>query len=160
MGRFWWPQESPDQLLGEMFQDVQLRSIYPDSITFVDLVPASKLRKIFKLYERQRLQHGFNLHKFVKEHFRDYLKSPDNYKTNPNHTIEQHINELWSVLTHENYSDHGSLIALPHPYIVPGGRYLTYFYWDSYFTMLGLLASKRYDLLEYTIKNFTFLIRR
>ncbi len=29
-------------------------------------------------------------------------------------------------------------IFLPEPYIVPGGRFDTMFYWDSYFTMLGL----------------------
>lgn len=160
LGSFHSTKASPDELLGELFQDVQLRSVYPDSITFVDLVPAAKMRKIFRIYERQRLNHNFNLHNFIKEHFRDYLSSPDDYKTNPNHTIEQHVNELWNVLTHENYSDTGSLLALPHPYVVPGGRYVTGFYWDSYFIMLGLAASKRYDLLEGMIKNFAYLIRK
>ena len=31
-----------------------------------------------------------------------------------------------------------SLLPLPKPYVVPGGRFREVYYWDSYFTMLGL----------------------
>lgn len=150
---------SPDELLGELFQDVQLRRVYPDGMTFVDLVPADRLRKILKDYEVERQQPRFNLHAFVQEHFQGYLGS-DDYKTNPNHTIEEHINELWGVLTRENYTNQGSLMALPHPYVVPGGRFTAQWYWDSYFTMVGLAASGRYDLVEDMVKNLTFMIRK
>lgn len=160
LGAYKTPKAAPDELMGELFHDVQLRRIYPDSITFVDLVPGNKLRKILKLYEKQRQEHGFDLHEFVKRNFRDYLTSPDNYHTNPQHTIEQHIDELWSVLTRENYTTSGSLIALPYPYTVPGGRYQNYFYWDSYFAMLGLAASGRYDLVEGMVKNYAYMIRK
>jgi alpha,alpha-trehalase len=151
---------SPDELLGELFQDVQLRRVYPDGMTFVDLMPAHTLRKILKAYEHQREDPKFDLHAFVQKYFKEYLRSPDNYKTNPNHSIEQHINELWNVLTRENYASQGSLIALPYPYIVPGGRFGAQWYWDSYFTMLGLAVSGRHDLVEGMVKNFAFLIRR
>lgn len=151
---------SPDELLGELFQDVQLRRVYPDGMTFVDLVPANKLRKVLKAYEIQRQNPKFNLHEFVEKHFKEYLSAANNYKTNPNHSIEQHINELWDVLTRENYTNKGSLVALPHPYIVPGGRFSAQWYWDTYFTMLGLAASDRWDLIEGMVKNFAFLIRK
>jgi len=151
---------SPDELLGELFQDVQLRRVYPDGMTFVDLVPADRLRKILKDYEIERQQPHFNLHAFVQEHFQGYLGSENDYKTNPHHTIEQHIDELWNVLTRENYTNKGSLMALPHPYVVPGGRFTALWYWDSYFTMVGLAASGRYDLVEDMIKNLTFMIRK
>ena len=32
------------------------------------------------------------------------------------------------------------------PYVVPGGRFSEIYYWDSYFTMLGLEESGRHDL--------------
>ncbi|HWZ65199.1 MAG TPA: alpha,alpha-trehalase TreF [Patescibacteria group bacterium] len=153
-------KQSPDELLGELFQDVQLRRVYPDGMTFVDLVPAGKLQTILNVYEKQRQRPDFDLHAFVQKHFKDYLANPTGYKTNPNHTIEEHINELWDILIHEQYRDKGSLIALPHPYIVPGGRFGAQWYWDSYFVMLGLAESNRYDLLEGIIKNFAFLIRK
>jgi alpha,alpha-trehalase len=53
----------------------------------------------------------------------------------------------------------GSLIPLPYPYIVPGGRFQEIYYWDSYFTMLGLSVSGRFDLIENMVDNFSFLIK-
>jgi alpha,alpha-trehalase len=55
-------------------------------------------------------------------------------------------------------SGHGSLIPLPHAYVVPGGRFREIYYWDSYFTMEGLVASGRIDLVESMIHNFAWLI--
>jgi hypothetical protein len=55
------------------------------------------------------------------------------------------INSLWRDLCRTaapsiNYS-RSSLIPLPHPVIVPGGRFREIYYWDSYFIVLGLLGS-------------------
>ena len=50
------------------------------------------------------------------------------------------------------------MIPLPNPYIVPGGRFREVYYWDSYFTMLGLQVSKRVDIIENMINNFAYLI--
>lgn len=47
-----------------------------------------------------------------------------------------------------------SLLALPQSYIVPGGRFSETYYWDSYFTMLGLAESGREDLLKCMADNF------
>lgn len=155
------PKASPDELLGELFQDVQLRRIHADGMTFVDQVPAERLGKILKAYESQRENPNFNLHRFVEVYFKDYLSQERvNYRSNPENSIEQHINELWNVLTRTAYKNSGSLIALPYPYIVPGGRFGAQFYWDSYFTMLGLAASNRYDLIDGMIKNYAFMIRK
>jgi alpha,alpha-trehalase len=41
---------------------------------------------------------------------------------------------------------------------VPGGRFREVYYWDSYFTMLGLRAHGRWDLIENMVGNFAFLI--
>ena len=38
---------------------------------------------------------------------------------------------------------YSSRLPLPHRYVVPGGRFTEMYYWDSYFTMLGLKASGR-----------------
>ena len=37
---------------------------------------------------------------------------------------------------------YSSLLPLPRPYVVPGGRFRELYYWDSYFTMLGLAAER------------------
>jgi Neutral trehalase len=51
------------------------------------------------------------------------------------------------------------LLPLPHPYIVPGGRFREIYYWDSYFTMLGLKESGEVQTIENMIDNFAYLIQ-
>lgn len=155
------PKPSPDELLGELFADVQLRRVHADGMTFVDQVPAERLTKILKAYERQRENPHFNLHNFVAEYFKDYISGDkQDYHSNPENTVEQHISELWNVLTRTAYKNSGSLIALPYPYIVPGGRFGSQYYWDTYFIMEGLAADNRWDLIEEMIKNYAFMIRK
>jgi alpha,alpha-trehalase len=43
---------------------------------------------------------------------------------------------------------------------VPGGRFRELYYWDSYFTMLGLVADGRQDLVESMVDGFTDLVER
>ena len=43
--------------------------------------------------------------------------------------------------------------------MVPGGRFREVYYWDSYFTMLGLVESGRTDLVRGMLDNFAYLIR-
>lgn len=38
--------------------------------------------------------------------------------------------------------------------MVPGGRFREVYYWDSYFTMLGLAESGHWDKVEYMVANF------
>ncbi|HMG02383.1 MAG TPA: trehalase family glycosidase, partial [Edaphobacter sp.] len=48
------------------------------------------------------------------------------------------------------------LLYLPHPYVVPGGRFNEMYGWDSYFIVLGLIADHRTDLARDVIENFFF----
>ena len=83
------------------------------------------------------------------------ITSPD-----PTRSLKEHIDNLWPVLTREP-QDHipwSSLLALPQSYIVPGGRFSETYYWDSYFTMLGLAESGREDLLKCMADNFAWMI--
>jgi alpha,alpha-trehalase len=50
------------------------------------------------------------------------------------------------------------LLYLPHPYVVPGGRFNEMYGWDSYFIMLGLLESGRVDMARDMVENFFFEI--
>jgi alpha,alpha-trehalase len=51
-------------------------------------------------------------------------------------------------------------VPLPFRYVVPGGRFREIYYWDSYFTMLGLEQSGRHDLAADMVRNFAHLIDR
>jgi alpha,alpha-trehalase len=50
------------------------------------------------------------------------------------------------------------LLYLPHPYVVPGGRFNEMYGWDSYFILLGLLLDHKTDLAQGIVENFFFEI--
>ncbi|MEO5691108.1 MAG: trehalase family glycosidase, partial [Candidatus Saccharimonadales bacterium] len=136
---------SPDESLGELFRAIQLSRIYPDGKTFVDKVPSAELRRIVKLYEKESQKSDFNLTVFADEHFKQYATSAEDtgITFDEQDDPEIHIKKLWDVLSRNAPTSVGSLLSLPKPYIVPGGRFGEQYYWDSYFTMLGLEASGR-----------------
>ena len=48
----------------------------------------------------------------------------------------------------------------PHPYIVPGGRFSEIYYWDTYFTLLGLEQDGQTNLADDMVSNIASLINR
>lgn len=155
------PESGPDELLGELLRDVQLRSIHADSKTFVDQVSEQKLRRVAKIYAKEREKPDFNLEAFVERHFKEHRPHKQaEHQSSAERTAAEHIESLWPALTRSTYRTKGSLMALPYPYIVPGGRFSEQYYWDTYFTMLGLAVSGHTGLLEGMMKNYTYLIRK
>ena len=53
--------------------------------------------------------------------------------------------------------EHG-LLYLPHPYVVPGGRFNEMYGWDSYFIALGLLREGEIELARSLVENFLYEI--
>jgi alpha,alpha-trehalase len=152
--------KSPDEALGELFSDVQKRQVYGDGKTFVDLIPRRRMKQIQQEYLIEKKDPEFDLRDFVSRHFYEFGGYKTGYHTDPNMTVREHVTELWHVLERKNRRNRGSLIALPHAYIVPGGRFSEQFYWDSYFIMLGLAADERWDVIEGMIKNYAYMIRK
>ena len=161
-GRLFRSGSSPDEALGDLFAAVQQSKVYDDGKTFVDLVPRGRLKAIQKEYILARQDPNFDLRDFVTRHFYEFAphKSAQDFKTDPGITVSQHISKLWKVLERRNRLTRGSLIALPQPYIVPGGRFSEQFYWDSYFIMLGLAADNRWDMVSNMMKNYAFMLRK
>lgn len=141
-----------------LFESVQLSRVFPDGKTFVDCRPKTAYDGILALYEQQKDQPGFDLRSFVLDHFELPVPHSVNYTSDPLKPVTANIEALWPVLTREPDKENGTLIPLPFPYIVPGGRFGEIYYWDSYFTMLGLKASGRFDMIENMIGNFSYLI--
>ncbi len=153
--------KTPDEIYGQLFVDVQMAHIFPDNKTFVDCVPKRDPALIVKDYLKMKSNPAvrFSLKMFVEENF-EIPKAPQlNYVTQEKN-VESHIQNLWSVLKREkDVSAKGSsLLPLPNPYIVPGGRFREIYYWDSYFTMLGLRESGETKVIEDMVKNFAYLI--
>jgi len=57
----------------------------------------------------------------------------------------------------EEIREHG-LLYLPHPYVVPGGRFNEMYGWDSYFIQVGLLRDNEIELARNVIDNFLYQI--
>lgn len=76
--------------------------------------------------------------------------------------VEAFIKTNWTRTVRENTRDDGTLIGLPRPYTVPcaSGRFQEFYYWDTYFTNLGLLRSGRTDVARDNCENVSFLIDR
>ena len=145
--------------LNELYTDVQSKEIFPDSKFFVDCIARYSVTDILKKYEAEKTKNNFNLKLFVASNF-DFPVDTDNHYSSSEKTILQHLDALWTVLKRTPDDKGGSLIPLPHAYIVPGGRFREVYYWDSYFTMLGLQISKKIDLIENMVENFAYLIQK
>ncbi|MFN4007778.1 MAG: alpha,alpha-trehalase TreA [Chitinophagaceae bacterium] len=154
---------TPDSIYQRLFTDVQLNRIFPDSKTFVDMVPKRSPQAIVADYEHIRNTPNikFSIKTFVEENFYLPQGNSTNYTTQQV-PITTHIKQLWQVLKRQaDVATAGSsLLPLPNPYIVPGGRFREVYYWDSYFTMLGLAESGEWATIEHMIDNFAYLIDR
>lgn len=150
----------PDKIYGKLFVDVQMEQVFPDGKTFVDCIPRRKPADIVGDYETQKVTPGFDLKKFVLDNFDLPAGTAEAYKSNMSEDVVTHIRNLWSVLkrTPDKVVEGSSLLPLPNPYIVPGGRFREVYYWDSYFTMLGLKESGEIAMIEDMVRNFAFLI--
>jgi len=151
----------PSQDLGRLFHDVQLSGMFPDSKTFVDAIPRRAPAAIVAAYDSAKKARRFNLAQFVQANFIIPQPVGGDFRSDTAQSMQEHIRALWPVLTRSADTATGftSLIPLPNEYVVPGGRFREVYYWDSYFTMLGLVRSGRSDLVEHMLDNFAFLIR-
>jgi alpha,alpha-trehalase len=154
--------ETPSQLYGQLFEDVQMQRVFPDSKTFVDAVANDAPARIVQRYQEERQQPGFDLAAFVASNFAVQRPEDSGYRSIPGQDVCSHIDSLWSVLARkpDRADPRSSLLPLPYPYVVPGGRFNEIYYWDSYFTMLGLEASGRHDMALNMVRNFVSLITR
>lgn len=151
----------PSRDLGPLFHDVQMAGLFPDSKTFADGRPLRSPVEIVASYTTLRDSAGFSLLTFVDRHFELPEPVGGDFQADTSRTMEEHIRALWPVLTRaaDSIGPHTSLIPLPDPYVVPGGRFREVYYWDSYFTMLGLVESGRTELVGSMLDNFAHLIR-
>jgi len=151
-------QVRPQEQFGELFKAVQLQAIFPDSKTFPDCIPVLAPELVMEAYHAEKDKPDFDLQAFVFQYFKLPAQPATNFTSDPSLPVTDHIKKLWPLLTRQAINDFSSRIHLPHPYVVPGGRFREIYYWDSYFTMLGLQASGEHELIEQMVDNFTFLI--
>jgi alpha,alpha-trehalase len=151
---------TPKEMFPGLFEAVQLSDIYHDNKTFVDATPKRDPALILKEYSLRKNQPGFDLKRFVNANFTLPVTQGGEFKTDIAAGVRKHIDTLWQVLSrkHNIASKYSSLIQLPNDFIVPGGRFRETYYWDTYFTMLGLHESHKTRIMENMIGNFAYMI--
>lgn len=78
------------------------------------------------------------------------------------------LKKRWVVLCREfppnirnsNYLSRTSLIPLPHRFFIPGGRFRECYYWDTLWTVKGLIASDMIKSAQDSVRNLLHLVQR
>lgn len=154
---------SPQSSFGQLYGAVERAGLFSDSKEFADAVPNSSPGRILDIYRAARPQTKAQLRDFVLTHFQLPSRSDGvAVQIAGNEAIAAHINDIWPHLERETGTRprYSSLVPLPHPYAVPGGRFREMYYWDSYFTMLGLAQSGHVGLVRNMVDDFASLIDR
>jgi alpha,alpha-trehalase len=151
---------APDELYGDLFAAVQSAQPFEDQKVFVDAIPLFDPAQIVDEFAAASNQPDFDLRAFVEEHFSLPVDQSVTPPENP--SLREHIDGLWPALTRTTTSAPAwsSLIPLPRPYVVPGGRFREVYYWDSYFTMLGLAEAGLGGAVSDMLDNFAYEIDR
>ncbi|XP_055856236.1 trehalase-like [Episyrphus balteatus] len=171
---------------GELLDTIQMSHLFKDSKTFVDLklkhLPNETIKN-FKEFMRSKNDKPTidDLKCFVNTNFepsgKEFSKwTPNDWKNNPkflnsikNPSMKQwgkDLNRIWKTLgrkmiddVHKN-PDYYSIIPVSNGVIVPGGRFIEFYYWDSYWIIRGLLYSQMYETARGMLSNFLSMIKR
>jgi alpha,alpha-trehalase len=149
----------PSIAYGELYRDVELAAIFPDSKTFPDMIPDAAPPTVLDEYRAAKGSPGFDLASFVQQHFTGPTPSgPTVNPALPGRRLLDYVMGLWPILQQEATSvpPYSTLQPLPYPYVVPGGRFREVYYWDSYFTMLGLEDDGQHQLALDFLNDFAF----
>jgi alpha,alpha-trehalase len=150
-------QPSPADLYGDLFAAVQSARLFPDGKTFVDATPRHPPAEIMQAYRAKQPRDPEALRAFVLANF----TVPGVNDREPAN-LRDHVRGLWPMLVRQPVQARpgSSALPVPAPFVVPGGRFREMYYWDSYFTMLGLVADGQQPLVESMLADFTDAIER
>jgi alpha,alpha-trehalase len=73
-----------------------------------------------------------------------------------------YIKAHWKDVIKAHAQDSGTLIGLPKPYNVPGigSNFQEMYYWDTYFTNVGLIIDGHADQARNNVDNMIYLVKR
>ncbi|XP_054760033.2 trehalase-like [Lytechinus pictus] len=175
------PCDSPIFCNGPLLEAAQNARIYNDSKTFVDLHLKQSEETILAAFSQlPNATDADAMKAFVGQYFdgpniefEDW--EPSDWTENPGF-IEgikdadlkewaKDLNELWKDLGRQikqdvlTNADRYSLLHVENPFIVPGGRFREFYYWDSYWIFKGLLLSEMTETVKGMLTNFVSITK-
>ncbi len=152
-------EATPAELFGPLFRAVQERRILRDGKTFADAIPRRPVAAI--LADFAQFEGGdAALLDFVTANFDLPAPVTAVSSTSVFEPLRQHIKAMWPALARGPVASASNSSALPvrHPHVVPGGRFRELYYWDSFFTILGLMRDGETELATGMVDTMTDLI--
>lgn len=102
----------------------------------------------------------------AKKAVRSLFKRSDDLTPADVADARRYIREYWGNLIRHNTEDNGSLIGVPHPYLVPSyaaGHEFDYdelFYWDSYFMVQCMMDDDHKELVIGILDDLIYIFNR
>lgn len=171
---------------GPLLDRIQMKKIFKDSKTFVDMKMKYSPNETFERFSKFMVEHGNNpefveLYSFVNKtfdpagsEFEEWI--PNDWKKSPKFLDEindasfrewvSNLNARWKDLGRKmkddvkDNQDRYSIIWVPNPAIVPGGRFREFYYWDSYWIIKGLLLSEMTETAKGMLDNFLYIVEQ
>ncbi|XP_035120681.3 trehalase isoform X2 [Callithrix jacchus] len=170
---------------GELLHQVQMAKLYQDDKEFVDMPLSVAPEQVLQTFTELSRSHNHSipreqLQAFVQEHFQAKGQelqpwTPTDWKDSPQFLQKisdgklrawaEQLHQLWKKLGKKmkpevlSHPERFSLIYSDHPFIVPGGRFVEFYYWDSYWVMEGLLLSEMTETVKDMLQNFLDLVK-
>ena len=182
------PEPCPSEIFcfGRLLHTVQMASIFKDSKTFVDMKMKWNTSETLDNFDQMMNVTGSNptvkdIQDFVDANFdpagsefeswypSDWREDPMFLKGINDRYLKkwaEQLNRLWKHLGRKMKDDvkdnpeQYSIIHVPYPVIVPGGRFREFYYWDSYWIVRGLLLSEMFDTVKGMLINFLSIVDR
>ncbi|KAI6204901.1 Trehalase [Aphelenchoides besseyi] len=183
---------------GRLLEAVMAFKLFNDSKTFVDrpilYYPEEVMEKFEQTFPTDDDITHSRLTDFVEANFgpegleldecelTDWTEHPRKLQMIRDPNIRNYayaLNGIWRRLCRQMTKEVGdnqefhSLIYVPEKFIVPGGRFREFYYWDTYWIIKGLIASGRHDCILQLIscsgmhdtvrsilRNFIYIVER
>ena len=167
---------------GNILDIVQMSKAFGDGKNFVDMPMKDNPDKIVPLLTAKLKTNSTKeqIQQVVRQYFLEPGQELQNHKT-PDWTespsilkkikdpflqnFAQEINNRWKILTRiisqdvRKYPQRYSLIYSAKPFVVPGGRFREFYYWDTYWVIQGLLLCDMKDTVKGMLENFIDLVK-
>ncbi|KAI1717359.1 trehalase domain-containing protein [Ditylenchus destructor] len=148
---------------GPILRAVQDARLYPDSKYFVDMPlkhdPVTTLRDFYELGEKGN--------ELIESYPDDWVPFPHSFQHIEDYRLRRwalHLHRIWRDLCRRVKEDvrihqeRYSLLYVPHPFIIPGGRFREFYYWDTFWIIKGLLFSEMFDTAKGAILNMAYMV--
>lgn len=147
---------SPSSMLEELFPAVAMMNLMPAK-DWADAIPKAPPAEILQAFRNQRSPTVPAMLAFVQTWF----ELPTDVVTSfAGASLESYIEATWPALVRTSSARRpaDSLLPLPHLSLAPGGRFRESYYWDTYFSLIGL--RHRPDLIRAAVENCRWQIEQ